>query len=610
MDIEIIFATSWGHYLYQFFSSSKNYYVLTRNQWNDFGYETSFDVHIVLEGKPLTEKFSLRLLFENNTLNSHEIFTNYLSEHQETIVSIETILEINTFITMNNDYESLFAILGEDTSSQVLQKLNDVIYLMAYEPDNELLKIRDNHGFKSSLLRDQYSKKIYAQGLTSILDPQKSHDDYCFSIPFILNNNPYTVTFNFVNNGLPSRINLLIGENGVGKSQTLTKLVDYLINPDKSTIKPDKHPNFLLNLLVCSYNPNDNFYIPRRNDNLSIEYKYLGYRKYKTLDDGINLAHINNNNIFNILKILDNEYQKEIYEFDSFPEDIKITHINNLIKTIEAKSLYSQNDITEAIKLYYLEINKIIMDSKAHTISVFNSLYHLNKQDREKKEYLPDYITRLSLVKKNIHSAISTISNIALKAKNGKLEKYIDSKSWIENIEYYEQYIVFLDENDNEVFLSSGQKIYTDLIIHLFSVIDYNSLIIIDEPENTLHPNFEVGFIRLLQNVLNAYNSFAIIATHSAIIAREIPEKYINILVLTDEGIEVQKPFFRTFGANITDINNYIFDTIFREDTAFNSWLSKETKKFKTYDLFKEEYKNILSYEMLLEANSLYNLDK
>ena len=65
-------------------------------------------------------------------------------------------------------------------------------------------------------------------------------------------------------------------------------------------------------------------------------------------------------------------------------------------------------------------------------------------------------------------------------------------------------------------------------------MITENSLIIIDEPENTLHPNFEIGFIKILNNILEKYNSFAIIATHSSIIAREIPSKFINIIILNE----------------------------------------------------------------------------
>lgn len=143
-------------------------------------------------------------------------------------------------------------------------------------------------------------------------------------------------------------------------------------------------------------------------------------------------------------------------------------------------------------------------------------------------------------------------------------------------------------------------------------MITENSLIIIDEPENTLHPNFEIGFIKILNNILEKYNSFAIIATHSSIIAREIPSKFINIIILNEikNLVEIQKPCIKSFGASITEITNYIFDDVFYENKLYSEWLENKVneykRKSKNFKQFQEDYKDILSYELLLEANDIF----
>ena len=143
-------------------------------------------------------------------------------------------------------------------------------------------------------------------------------------------------------------------------------------------------------------------------------------------------------------------------------------------------------------------------------------------------------------------------------------------------------------------------------------MIKENSLIIIDEPENTLHPNFEIGFIKILNAILEKFNSYAIIATHSSIIAREIPTKFINMIVLDEDKdiVEIQKPVMKSFGASITDITNYIFDDVFYENKPYSKWLEKQIteykKQLKNFEEFKKDYQEILSYELLLEANDFF----
>jgi ABC-type Mn2+/Zn2+ transport system ATPase subunit len=117
---------------------------------------------------------------------------------------------------------------------------------------------------------------------------------------------------------------------------------------------------------------------------------------------------------------------------------------------------------------------------------------------------------------------------------------------------------------DVDLRLSAGQTIFVALLLSVLNGLRRNALLLIDEPELYLHPNMEVQFVELLRELMSAYDAFAIIATHSMIVARETPRERCWILRRDeDNGITADRPPFQTFGADLTRIGNYVFDDAF-----------------------------------------------
>ncbi|PHI39160.1 hypothetical protein CBQ28_01165 [Pseudoalteromonas sp. GCY] len=130
-----------------------------------------------------------------------------------------------------------------------------------------------------------------------------------------------------------------------------------------------------------------------------------------------------------------------------------------------------------------------------------------------------------------------SFEQIGLKSSNGQI---ILHDQYDETDDIDEAYgLVFLDEELNEIKLSSGQRMYSLFVPSIISEIKKESLLLIDEPELYLHPELEVGLISMLKKVLSETNSFAIIATHSAIIAREIQSDFVHIL---ENNFSCRKP--------------------------------------------------------------------
>jgi predicted ATPase len=108
--------------------------------------------------------------------------------------------------------------------------------------------------------------------------------------------------------------------------------------------------------------------------------------------------------------------------------------------------------------------------------------------------------------------------------------------------------------------LSSGQSILVLVMAEVVANIAEESVILFDEPEIHLHPDALAAVARALHLLLEKFNSFAIIATHSPIILQEIPAKHVcvfrrqgNLPIVDELGVEC-------FGENLTVITDDVFE--------------------------------------------------
>ena len=125
------------------------------------------------------------------------------------------------------------------------------------------------------------------------------------------------------------------------------------------------------------------------------------------------------------------------------------------------------------------------------------------------------------------------------------------------------------------------------MIINILANIKKNTLIFIDEPELFLHPVLEIELMSLLKDVLQRFNSKAILATHSLSIVREIPSRCVH--VLKEEGgiLFINHPPFETFGGDLQRISSYVFgDNSISK--PFEKWLDQKLKEFTSKDLMEK----------------------
>lgn len=133
--------------------------------------------------------------------------------------------------------------------------------------------------------------------------------------------------------------------------------------------------------------------------------------------------------------------------------------------------------------------------------------------------------------------------------------------------------------------LSSGQSFLMYVITEVLAHIRENSILLFDEPEMHLHPNAIANFVRMQEILLERFDSYSIVATHSPIILQEIPSRYVNVFERQGNVPMVYKLGIESFGENIDVLTEQVFKTMEVEDNYKN--ILKELSK-------KHAYKKVL----------------
>lgn len=647
MNIKVIFC-KWGNDK-EIADELGDCYILTPDNWDDYGYKTAFKVNLYKNGEQYGE-YSRKILFQDKeNINSSSIFEKILGQNR--FIDVKKIFEKYRFISLGSEYEELKKIFSEnDDYIEILKVLNDVIYLENKELDSplrtELLEIKEYEAFEISLTRDQYSRKMLSEGKSFLFGETLNDDRFNFEFNFGLNEKKYKYKFDFnKKEDLPHRINVLIGKNGSGKSQTLLALSEYLLNNDKykSRVAKELHPNFLSHLLLFAYNPHEKFIISRDFEKYDIEYKYIGYRKYKSLMDIEAKLFIEIADLCKLLKITGNGLNNKLLRrmLEANKEDKK--NGNNKSKIYLFDNYFiSESNKDELIKIFddnweilIDTISQDMMDKNILNETLYKSFSEIYKKDKNNYDnYIQisdiSYIEKIFKYIEKVFEKPSVCEAVGLKFINNEnigkyqqldfnisngyllVENELNKNKYTRNIDFedFESKLYFFNNNEL-IYLSSGQETFINLIINILALIKPNSLILIDEPENTLHPNIEIDFISILQDILKDedFDSFAIIATHSATIVREVPESFVRVIKFDGDGQPlITQPSIKTFGADIGTITNYVFDDIFKEDKPFEKWFHIEKSKYISFSEFEQKYKDYLNYDFLLYCKNAWDI--
>ena len=113
---------------------------------------------------------------------------------------------------------------------------------------------------------------------------------------------------------------------------------------------------------------------------------------------------------------------------------------------------------------------------------------------------------------------------------------------------------LFFKNKKGEIFsidnISTGEKTLLSKVLYLYIKEIKDSIILIDEPELSLHPAWQNRVLKLYENFAKMNNCQIIIATHSPHILGSAKSEYVRLL--TEDG--VVDNFSSTYGAKFSQI--------------------------------------------------------
>lgn len=409
--------------------------VLIHNSWNDYGYNTTKSIAFWNGNK----------LFDLTTIK--------IIESKEATLSLGSSLDY---------YERLNDLFNEDTTFDILITLRDSLFLEYCKRNKDFkytenipynidlsLALKDTDEFKMSLLRDINYDTFYKDIEPIIFHSHFNPTRFNFNIDFQLNNfsDSHKITFEFNDDFFPPNVSVLIGKNGVGKTQTLKYISEGLAQVGDFDIKNGSKkqsdyfsniPNFR-KIVTISTSPYEKFY----NSNDSKLLKHCDF-------SSLNLQESYYEPLLNILK------------YDISACDFKKTKLKLI-------TLY------KALKLIIPQFQYIGFIPLKSTDPFSSNLKDIFLQEKEYEiieEYDKESLKKLNISSKN-------------KIRDSKKESILE--------------IAFMNNDYKPITLSSGQTVFFKLIFSVLANIETDSILLFDEPEAYLHPNAEIVFMRFLK---------------------------------------------------------------------------------------------------------------
>ncbi len=539
---------------------------LLADNWDDYGNKTTFATTCRIEGKRV-ELGYLKLMLEDADSSERKL-DKLREEGWNGIFPIPG----TRYLSLPGEisfYEQLRDRLGEAAAKQAAQQLRDASYLVYIEQDPDALALIDTQAFRKSLQRERGEIKSYLDGWKIFAAASMAVLDLGFRFNDVYGDLS-TLNLKFSQRGLlPHGVNVLIGPNGVGKSQLLHQLVRDWLDDDPKKDERDvgfvEKPN-LSQIVVVSYSPFERFPVDLEAHELQDKevYRYFGFRgrsvsRTKGKLGGISLTHQapKKNAAASLL--------------DCLTDDLRYKGLRNWANKLATV----EKVLRTAFAFDYATVNIGVPDGRASRLYSDAGLLDDLAFDVDGERYVPISSDRIEEL---------------------KIDKIRDALNAADGVTFF---------HDGEIVeLSSGQKLFSFIVINILGAIRRDSLILIDEPELFLHPTLEIQFIDMLKTILDRFNSKALLATHSLVTVREVPTDCVHVMARTKDGLSIRTPPFQTFGGDMQRISSYVFGDS-EASKPFERWITEKLEELGSAEALIEALGKDINEELAIQIQGM-----
>ncbi|MBW8298699.1 MAG: ATP-binding protein [Hydrogenophaga sp.] len=471
------------------------------DNWNDYGRQY-FAGFVAIGAENVSMEAHFRLMVEGR-LSTATALTDALGDQD--IVPIENLLpDFVSLLPHTDQYGELVATLGFGPAISAMRVLGDAVVLNIEESDAHLLELTRSEDFHLGVLRPSgaYAALLRGARYFRATPPPEVEDaarSFTFSTTLPSADNEYSIAFDFDEDPIfQDRAAVLIGKNGAGKTMLLQSIVGGLIDDlvGQDVLDMTFDPAIQVSrVLVFSSVPNDPF--PKR----------IGAWH------GIDYEHF------------------AISAQDQTRTDGTLAALASCLRADRGVQFGDDDNDVGRMDLVKLALEPLGLWHRLHVPLT-------TKEDDDFPHVVVVGDQSFFAVRRNLNEQ--------------------NSLKLIQRLDWSRSLVVFGEEGDFRR-LSSGEMAMLRLAIQMAASIEPGCLLLLDEPENHLHPNYVSQAMNLLHQVLVATKSIAIIATHSAYVVREVPRQRVHILTLNDREITIASPRLQTFGASVDTISQFVF---------------------------------------------------
>ncbi|MBJ7510056.1 AAA family ATPase [Brevundimonas sp.] len=509
--IDVVFARSLAEARQAGLSDPAVVVTPDRNTWNDYGWQVFATITLMSAGD-IAFQGATRLMFDGAqstapALDQVLANTPVLAVEQSPVAFV-------SLLPTPGWYRQILDVLGFDRTVRALAKLQDAAFARAVGPTEVQARLMDSPAFWEGMLRADDAYGALRRGLREVrrAPPQPVPDAATsFTVRARLPSSPdlHRVGLDFEPDVFGrNRISVLIGRNGVGKTQLLRRIIESCLDDhDAALVTLDPAPRFR-RVLAFSSVTSDPY--PRAIPPWAgVDYEYFSMTAP---------TEARGDALMQALVAIRRDRGDRLGQPQTFRDDLftQVMEPYGLLRGLE------------------LPLRPLRGDQGLP-----------GEQIRDGLRYFPF---------------------------NGRLREQFELLLAGE-IDWTRPVVISGPAGPRQ--LSSGETAILRFAAQAVAAIDQGSLLLFDEPETHLHPNFVSDFMEILQDLLERTASIAVIATHSAYVVREVPRDRVNVMSVADGVPTAAHPRLQTFGASIDSISQFVFN-----DGSISHWHQQRLRRW------------------------------